>query len=295
MPELPEVECIRLCLQASCLDASVQLHQLWRSDIVGSLKSPRGRRHGRAELAAPFALLNNSVIASLSRKGKQLAINTTDGRALIFRLGMSGQLLLTNSLDPAITHVHACWSLRSNITQQFLMFRDPRRFGSIIPCASSTERDLHWDRLGPDALTITTRQLAAACVNRKTKLKVLLLNQSCVCGLGNIYVDEALFLARLHPNTSVQKLNRLQISILASAIRKILRLAITLGGTTLRDYCLPDGTGGSFQMKHKVYGRAGQLCTVCKSILCGVTIAGRSTCYCQKCQSPSVRKALATV
>jgi len=295
MPELPEVECIRLCLQTCCSGASVRLHTLQRSDIVGSLRSPRGCRLKRNPKPPPVSLLDCSVLASFERKGKQLSINTTDGRTLVVRLGMSGQLLLVNSFDPITTHVHASWRLDSKAGARFLLFRDPRRFGSIIPCASIAERDAHWNRLGPDALTVTEEELVDAFSNRSVELKSFLLNQACVSGLGNIYVDEALFLSRLHPKLSVKNLTKNQIVILASSIRKILRIAITAGGTTLRDYCLPNGTPGSFQTKHKVYGRAGLLCTICKSVLLGATIAGRTSCYCAVCQNIESNSSVCTV
>jgi len=284
MPELPEVECIRLCLLRECVGSTATLHKLAREDIVGSIQSPRGNRAGVGPKTPKISLLDGATLVEFERKGKQLAFKTACGRSLIVRLGMSGQVLLVNEIDLEMKHVHAVWLLKSAKKSQYLLFRDPRRFGSILPCKNNAELNDHWCRLGPDALTLSSLDLSRIVKNRPVPIKALLLNQSKVCGLGNIYIDEALFMAKIHPKKPSRNLNEKQIQILALCIRKILTHSIKAGGTTLRDYCVPDGSSGSFQKNHLVYGRQGLLCTLCQSVILGDVIAGRTTAFCPICQ-----------
>ncbi len=284
MPELPEVECIRLCLQRECVGSTATLHKLAREDIVGSIQLPRGNRVGGGPKTPKISLLNGATLVGFERKGKQLALKAACGRSLIVRLGMSGQVLLVNEIDLEMKHVHAVWLLQSNKKSQYLLFRDPRRFGSILPCKNNTELNDHWCRLGPDALTLSSLDLSRIAKNRSVAIKALLLNQTLVCGLGNIYVDEALFMAKIHPKKMSKNLSKKEIEELAFCIRKVLERAIKAGGTTLRDYCVPDGSLGSFQKNHLVYGRQGLLCTLCQSVILGDVIAGRTTAFCPACQ-----------
>jgi len=142
----------------------------------------------------------------------------------------------------------------------------------------------HWCRLGPDALTLSDVDLLGIAKDKSVPIKALLLNQGKVCGLGNIYVDESLFMAKIHPRKTSRDLNKKQVERLALCIRKILEGAIKAGGTTLRDYCVPDGSFGSFQKNHLVYGRQRLLCTLCQSVILGDVIAGRTTAFCPICQ-----------
>ena len=284
MPELPEVECIRLCLQRECVGSTATLHKLAREDIVGSLESPRGCRVGVRPKTPKISLLDQTTLVGFERKGKQLAFKTSCGRALIVRLGMSGQVLLVDEIDLKIKHVHVVWLLKSANKSQYLLFRDPRRFGSILPCENTEELNTHWRRLGPDSLTLSSLDLSRIVKNRPVGIKALLLNQAKVCGLGNIYVDESLFMAKIHPQRTSRKLDEKQIKKLALCIRRILTYSIQVGGTTLRDYCVPDGSLGSFQKNHLVYGRQGLLCTLCQSVIQGDVIAGRTTAFCPTCQ-----------
>ncbi len=284
MPELPEVECIRLCLQRECVGSTATLHKLAREDIVGSIQSPRGNREGVGPKTPKISLLDGATLVGFERKGKQLAFKAACGRSLIVRLGMSGQVLLVHEIDLEMKHIHAVWLLQSNKKSQYLLFRDPRRFGSILPCKNNTELNDHWCRLGPDALTLSSLDLSRIAKNRSVAIKALLLNQTIVCGLGNIYVDEALFMAKIHPKKMSKNLNKKEIQKLALCIRKILAHSIKAGGTTLRDYCVPDGSFGSFQKNHLVYGRQGLLCTLCQSVILGDVIAGRTTAFCPTCQ-----------
>ena len=284
MPELPEVECIRLCLQRLCVGSTITLHKLTREDIVGSLCFPRGRRGGCQTKTSKSRLLDGTKLVGFERKGKQLAFVCSGGRSLIFRLGMSGQILLVDVIDPDLKHVHVAWLLRSKGKSKYLLFRDPRRFGSILPCKDQRVLSEHWNRLGPDALSISCNDILCMTKGKSVGMKALLLNQNRMSGLGNIYVDEALFQAKIHPQKKSMSLNNKQAQLLAFSIRKILSRSIQSGGTTLRDYCVPNGSPGTFQQMHKVYGRQGLLCTSCQSIILSDLIAGRTTAFCPTCQ-----------
>ncbi|MSR44311.1 MAG: bifunctional DNA-formamidopyrimidine glycosylase/DNA-(apurinic or apyrimidinic site) lyase [Phycisphaerales bacterium] len=292
VPELPEVECIRAHLHHACCGGAFRLLSLGRVDIVGTLDAPRGVR-GVSPLcrwtspAMRHRLFDSAVLASVKRKGKQLALVARDGRALLVRLGMTGQLLLVDSIDPTIKHVHASWAVRASGRLRFLLFRDPRRFGSLIPCCDCDAIDSHWDTLGPDALSVTAAQLAGAAKHRRVPLKVFLLDQSAVSGLGNIYVDESLFLARLHPRACARSLADSEWKNLVTCFQKTLKKSIRMGGSTLRDYRTPDGVLGRFQHMHHVYGRSGELCTVCKAVVEREVVGGRTTSFCPMCQNGS--------
>ena len=285
MPELPDVECIRSYLEHTCVGAKIALSQLVREDIVGSVGSPRGKRSAEKSTTPKVALLDSSTLVGVERKGKQLGLIADNGRALLIRLGMSGQLLVVESVDKNLSHVHAVWSLRFNNTLKFLLFRDPRRFGSILPCRNRAGIDDHWNKLGPDALTISQPILWQIMKNRVTGVKALLLDQARICGLGNIYVDESLFLSGIHPKKQACFLNDVELQLLAYSIRRVLSKAIHAGGSTLRDYRTPDGAEGNFQKAHSVYGRIGLLCTMCKATIVGDIVGGRTTAFCPNCQA----------
>lgn len=281
MPELPEVERTRLSL-APLISRTITTATLRRIDICDSFNAA-----GAPQKSAPRDLLAGARISSLTRRGKQLAIHATDGRTLCIQLGMSGTLLLLPSDIPhpksdIPKHTHAIWTLSSETK---LLFIDPRRFGGLS--TYPTESALHqhrWSTLGPDALSIAANDLARACEGSHRPIKSLLLDQSALAGVGNIYADESLFLARINPSTHASTLLKPQLTSLASAIRKILARAITAGGSTLRNYADSTGTKGTAQLLHAVYGRADQPCTNCKQPLAASRLAQRATVFCPLCQ-----------
>lgn len=281
MPELPEVERTRLSL-APLIGRTIARATLLRADICDSFNTS-----GTPHKSAPRDLLASAKISSLTRKGKQLAIHASDGRTLCIQLGMSGTLLLLPSdirhpKSDIPKHTHARWFV-DDYSQ--LLFIDPRRFGGLS--TYPTEHALHqhrWSTLGPDALTIAAPDLARACKGSHRPIKSLLLDQSALAGVGNIYADESLFLARINPSTHASTLLKPQLTSLASAIRKILARAITAGGSTLRNYADSTGTKGTAQLLHAVYGRADQPCTNCQQPLASSRLAQRATVFCPRCQ-----------
>ncbi|MBX3379997.1 MAG: bifunctional DNA-formamidopyrimidine glycosylase/DNA-(apurinic or apyrimidinic site) lyase [Phycisphaeraceae bacterium] len=281
MPELPEVERTRLSL-SPLLGRTITAATLRRADICDSFSNA-----GTPHRTASRDLLTGATISSLTRRGKQLAIHTADGRTLCIQLGMSGRLLLLPSHAPhrpsdIPPHTHAIWLFDDN---SLLLFIDPRRFGGLS--TYPTEHALlehRWSALGPDALSIRASDLAHASENSHRPIKSLLLDQSALAGVGNIYADESLFRARINPSTHASALTKPQLTSLAGAIRFILARAIKAGGSTLRDYADSAGTRGTAQFLHAVYARANQPCLRCSDSLLTIRVAQRATVFCRRCQ-----------
>ncbi len=265
---------------------TLSLDHIARQDIVGSLSNPRGQRRGPVKPIADEQLLHRSVVDRVLRKGKQLAIGSLCDRWLIVRLGMSGQLLTGSAASERCDHVHARWTIGGGAS---LAFRDARRFGSLIPCPSRSELEAHWQRLGPDALSIDPMDLLDRLRSRKLAVKAGLLNQQIVAGVGNIYADESLFRARIHPRTVCTSFRHEHAVRLAESLREVLASAIEHGGSTLRDYCSPSGITGSFRLVHQVYGREGQCCLICGAKLSGARVGGRATVWCPTCQGRRIK------
>ncbi|MEX0653987.1 MAG: bifunctional DNA-formamidopyrimidine glycosylase/DNA-(apurinic or apyrimidinic site) lyase [Phycisphaeraceae bacterium] len=284
MPELPEVENVRMTLARHLLGRRVVAVDLRRADVVTGSRTPA-------------ALLQGQRIARLTRHGKQLAI-VGDTRCLCVHLGMSGSLQIAkphhhiNPLEScataiagdALKHVHALWQFDDGST---LEFRDPRRFGGLWTFAS--EQALHatrWAGLGEDALRITPARLHRQLQATRRPLKAALLDQTLVAGLGNIYVDELLFTARLPPLRPAYTLTGPETASLVRHMRTLLARAIAAGGSTLRDYVNGEGDPGGYQFRHRVYGRAGLRCRRrhCRGVVHTRLIAGRTTASCPRCQ-----------
>lgn len=287
MPELPEVETVRRSLERVILGATVERVALHRPDVVTGDASPEG-------------LLAGGRIASLARHGKHMAIVADDGRALEVHLGMSGAVTCAPArggadLGPweAAEHVHAAWLVRTPGGGLLSMrFRDPRRFGGLWTFASEEAlRARRWSRLGPDALSIDARDLAARLKNTRRTLKAALLDQTLIAGIGNIYADESMFAAGLSPVRLSHRLRHEEVARLREAMVAILGRAVAAGGSTLRDggYADSAGAAGAFQVDHAVYGRRGQPCRRCAGRLRSAMVGGRTTVWCSRCQSAARR------
>jgi formamidopyrimidine-DNA glycosylase len=281
MPELPEVERVRLSLVPHLRGRRIVTARLFRADICESYGPSL-----KVVDTTPAALLEGDRVEALERRGKQLAIIGRSGRVLSVHLGMSGQLLWKRAGEPLPgSHVHAAWEIGGRGDAGTLVFRDPRRFGGLWTFESV--EDLHaarWNALGPDALTITSEQLAEGLRGSRRAIKAALLDQSVAAGVGNIYADEALFLAGLRPTRQAGRLTGEQVEKLASAVREVLRRSIESGGTTLRDYVDANGERGRAQDGHLVYGRGGEPCRGCGAKLRQGLVAQRTTVWCHRCQ-----------
>jgi len=276
MPELPEVETIVRDLVGPLTGATIEALDLrWRDVLrAGADRLPR---------------LAGAKITGVSREGKRIVIATDAGRGandttrIVVHLGMSGRLSMAPAAAPLEPHTHACVSLAGRDGE--LRFRDPRRFGGLwlFGALDGSSGMPFVGALGPDALTISTRALCGILQSRR-QIKAILLDQQRIAGLGNIYADEALFRAGIHPLTPSSQLAPECVAALARAIRHVLRAALRFGGTTLIDYRRPDGQTGSYAAHHRVYGRDGKPCMRCGSLIVRRVVAGRSSHVCPSCQ-----------
>jgi len=286
VPELPEVEHLRRTLEPRLLGRRVVAATLHRRDVaVGPSDPPGGFARQRTAIRPtrlrPTQLLANSRIESIDRRGKLLAIIASDGRALGIHLGMSGQVLWAPSGGRLPTeHVHATWRLDD---RSRLIFRDPRRFGGLW-LAKSRDELPPWRGLGPDALTLPPRALHELLARARRPIKAALLDQGLLAGVGNIYADEALHRAGIHPAELACEVSAPRAHVLGKALRDLLVLAVRAGGSTLRDYRGAEGKAGAFQLQHAVYGRGGQPCLTCGQPLETGVLAGRTTVWCVSCQ-----------
>lgn len=275
MPELPEVQSVRRSLEPHVLGAAVTSVLVHRADVITGQQTDA-------------TLFVGQRITDTQRRGKQLALLADSGRVLLVQLGMSGQFFVHPSpTPPALTHAHVVWTLSTpggNAPRATLTFRDPRRFGGITTLPTASALRTHWQSLGPDALDIDTAQLAQTLQRTKRAIKAALLDQAVLAGVGNIYADEALFAARIHPLRPAHRLSPAEIDRLAAAIRRILSRAVAAGGSTVRDYVNADRSPGAYATEHAVYGRAGQPCTTCGKPLKNLVVSQRTTVVCSECQ-----------
>ena len=247
MPELPEVERVRRSLESRIVGCTVDRVRILRRDVIATPRDPAGGfARNRSDRAAArgakpsrltsSAMLGGATIDRLDRRGKRLAIIAADGRALDVHLGMTGAVMMLGPDEPLPDHTHILWTLGtsrgSHRASHRMVFRDPRRFGGVWTCASVEDLiSRRWATLGPDALTITAAELGARLAGSHRAIKAALLDQSVLAGVGNIYTDEALFRARIHPEADSSALSAPAIEQLAEAIRGILISAVAAGGS----------------------------------------------------------------
>ncbi|CAG1006418.1 Formamidopyrimidine-DNA glycosylase [Phycisphaerales bacterium] len=280
MPELPEVETVRRTLAPHVIGATVARTRLVRRDVCESWTcSPKGlRRSG----ATAVGFLEGAHIAAIHRHGKHLAIIAEDGRALGVHLGMTGSLGWASSLPAVLKHVHAWWELGD---AGFMYFEDARRFGGLQSYPSFADLKQHrWRELGTDAMSVNAGELFEGLQATRRSIKAALLDQGVLAGLGNIYVDESLFAAGIHPLRAACEVPCDRVVRLTKVILEVLNSALAKGGSTLRDYRDADGKRGTFQSLHAVYGRAGQACIRCGSPLQSQRISQRMSVWCPTCQ-----------
>ncbi|MBV1836679.1 bifunctional DNA-formamidopyrimidine glycosylase/DNA-(apurinic or apyrimidinic site) lyase [Acetobacter estunensis] len=289
MPELPEVETVMRGMKAALEGDVIAAASVRRPDLrwpmpVGLADRLAGKR-----------------IESFRRRGKYILMRLSGGQSVLLHLGMSGRVNLGeggSADDVAVPHEHVAFTTRGG--KRFGLV-DPRRFGALdIVLTAGEDSHCLLGSMGPEPLetAFTGAFLASALAGRRTPIKMALLDQRIVAGLGNIYVCEALYRARIHPATSSALLDRAACDRLVAAVRAVLEEAIAAGGSSLRDYVQPDGELGYFQHAWRVYGREGQPCPDCgveadKPVCPGIrriTQSGRSTFFCPRLQVESVNK-----
>ena len=261
MPELPEVE-----------------------TVVRSIARIAGRRIVSAEFTCPrilrgdpdemSAALAGRRIRAIRRRGKFIVIELDDGRCLTVHLGMTGKLFLGGTPG---RHTHAV----VNLDRGVLRYEDQRQFGRIEVSRGLPARV---QKLGPEPLEVTIAEFAARLKRRKARIKAVLLDQHFVRGLGNIYADEALFRAGIHPLAIGARLRPERVKRLHEAMVEVLTQAIAKGGSSISDYVDAEGRRGFFQFEHCVYQRTGEPCMNCGTPIRRMLVAQRGTHYCGRCQ-----------
>jgi formamidopyrimidine-DNA glycosylase len=288
MPELPEVETIARGL-ASRVTGDV-IESVWlgskpeplkskASEIVAILESKRIGAVHRVGKHIVFDLENGGRASSpVKRKSRQKAskasVPPSNTAQWIVHLGMTGRMLVCDPDQALEKHTHAVAKLASG---RELRFVDPRRFGRLSVAHG-------FEAPGSEPLEVELDAFIHLFHGRKTPIKSALLNQKLLRGVGNIYADESLFRSGVRPRRRAVSLTRKELVLLYAAVQEVLKEAIALGGSSVSDYVDADGEEGFFQLQHRVYGREGEPCLVCKTPIKRVVIAGRSSHYCPNCQ-----------
>jgi formamidopyrimidine-DNA glycosylase len=280
MPELPEVETVVRDL---------------RPLVVG--RTIRGVRHGAKKLRTPWqpgwnAHLAGLRIDAIRRRGKWIVIDL-GGPHLVVHLGMTGQFTAVAASEDPPDHLHLVFELSGG---RELRFRDPRRFGSVTlhPDGAAVEAFFTAAGLGPEPFGLDAEYFRTAVRKSARTLKAILLDQTVVAGVGNIYADEACFRARLHPKRRGTSLSAADADRLRETIEAVLTQAIERRGSTIRDYVGGSGLGGGFQHEHAVYGRTGDPCGGCGTAIRCVRLSGRASHYCPACQKVSPQRTRST-
>lgn len=290
MPELPEVEVTRRAVAPSII----------------------GRRIARVRTTAPSyffltppARLKRSLtgrkVVELERHGKYLVALLDDDTRLLLHLGMTGQLFASGARSVRLLSAERRSMLgpgaqpdfrpdeHTHLTLEFadgppaLYFRDVRKFGKCALLARDAS-DPRLEKLGVDALVATGDELFAAARRRKSPIKSLLLEQAVIAGIGNIYADEALYLAKIHPTRPACDVGLKECKALVRAARRVLERAIVQGGSSIDDFVRPDGSDGQYQNERKVYAREGEACSRCRTTIERIVIGQRSAHFCPQCQ-----------
>jgi formamidopyrimidine-DNA glycosylase len=273
MPELPEVETIARGL-ARRVSGDV-IESIWLG------RKPEPLKSSARQIAAT---LEHSRIATVRRMGKHIVFDLEQKQKKtpprqaqwIVHLGMTGRLQVCEPQADVLKHTHAILKLASGMELRFV---DPRRFGRL-----SVARAGDFDAGGIEPLEADLDRFVALIRGRKTPIKSALLNQKLLRGVGNIYADESLFRAGIRPRRRASTITRDQLAKLLASVKEVLKEAIALGGSSISDYVDANGEEGFFQLQHRVYGREGEPCLVCKTPINRIVIAGRSSHYCPKCQ-----------
>ena len=267
MPELPEVETIARGLAKRVTGDRIE--SVWLGEKPEPLKSTA------AEIVA---VLEGARIAAVRRVGKHMVVDLERGRKRaqwIVHLGMTGSMRVAQPAHEMAKHTHLVARLASG---RELRFEDPRRFGRLAVVREAFHAP------GSEPLEVSFDDFAALFRHRRTPIKSALLNQKLLSGVGNIYADESLARAGVRPRRRAVSLTRNDLRRLYDELRAVLKEAIRAGGSSVSDYVDAEGKKGFFQLQHRVYGREGEPCLVCKTPIKKIVVAGRGTHYCPRCQ-----------
>jgi formamidopyrimidine-DNA glycosylase len=290
VPELPEVEVTRLRIAPLLLGRRITRVETTRDSYFFLTKPSKLRR-----------VLPGCTVVALDRHGKYLVL-TLDSRArLVLHLGMTGQLFGDGATSVRLLSASARAALRPEDQPSFrpdihthlrlhfsdgapdVLFRDVRKFGKVFLVAEG-EVNPRLAKLGVDALRATGDEVFPLLRRRRTAVKNVLLDQSVLAGVGNIYADEALFLAAVRPRRRADRITRAECGRIIGALQQVLRRSIETGGSSISDYLAPDGSDGGYQDERRVYARAGEACRRCNGRVRRIVIGQRSAHFCARCQ-----------
>jgi formamidopyrimidine-DNA glycosylase len=280
MPELPEVETVARGLRLTVLGRRILSVTLRKTDFIDdpSLieRHLPGRRIEAVERYGKFMLLRLSAA-----QGEE---NSTTGdnapAALLVHLGMTGHIASTAVAEPWEKHTHASFALDDG---RELRYTDARRFGRLA-YLSAELLPAELEGFGADPLEVTSEQFAALIRSRHSRIKALLLDQTVLRGVGNIYADESLWRAKIHPAKLGASIDKKQAAVLHRVLQDILKKAIVMRGSSISNFVDGEGKPGEYQQHHRAYGREGEKCYRCGTIIRRAIVAGRSSYFCPKCQ-----------
>jgi len=276
MPELPEVETVRLALSKLIKNTKVIEVEILRKDLRWKIRNTLKKN------------LKNDILIESYRRGKYILIPTLRDNILLIHLGMSGQIKIRNKKEILLKHDHVRITVESaNKNFYYIIYNDPRRFG-YIDLFNKNEIKNHFllKNLGVDPFSkkFNKEYLSQIFKNRSKNIKNSLIDQNIIAGIGNIYASEILFKAKINPFKNVNALMDEDLKTIIKATRSILKKSITLGGTTIKDHSQPNGKLGYFKQKLQVYGKKNKKCNICNKMLVMAYISKRSTFYCNQCQ-----------
>jgi formamidopyrimidine-DNA glycosylase len=288
MPELPEVETVARGLQKSIAGRRIVSVRLGKTDFIDDPAALEqhlpGRQIEKVERYGKFMLLRLSPrwnTGACSENGG------TESASLLVHLGMTGQLAPCAAAQPCAKHTHVWFELDDG---RELRYTDPRRFGRMAYLTGpGLAEELRV--FGADPLLVSAEEFVSRIRSRNAQIKALLLNQSVLRGVGNIYADESLWRAKIHPMRRGTELSKKQAQVLRRVLQDVLQKAILARGSSISDFLDAEGEPGEYQRHHRAYGREGKRCYRCRATIQRVIVAGRSSYFCSKCQpAPRPRK-----
>ncbi|HEY4818811.1 MAG TPA: bifunctional DNA-formamidopyrimidine glycosylase/DNA-(apurinic or apyrimidinic site) lyase [Candidatus Acidoferrum sp.] len=288
MPELPEVETVARGLQRSIAGRRILSVRLGKTDFIDDPAAVEqhlpGRHIEKVERYGKFMLLRLSA-----RQNSAASLENGDAEAasLLVHLGMTGRLAPCAAAQPCAKHTHVWFGLDDG---RELRYTDARRFGRMAYLTGALLAE-ELTAFGADPLLVSAEEFTSRIRSRNAQIKALLLDQSVLRGVGNIYADESLWRAKIHPMRRGTELGKKQTQVLRRVLQDVLRKAILARGSSISDFLDAEGEPGEYQRQHRAYGREGKRCFRCGAAIRRVIVAGRSSYFCPKCQpSPRLRK-----
>ncbi len=288
MPELPEVETVARGLQKSVAGRRIVSVRLGKTDFIDDPAAMEqhlpGRQIEKVERYGKFMLLRLSARGNADAHPEN---GDVEAASLLVHLGMTGQLAPCAAAQPSAKHTHVWFELDDG---RELRYTDPRRFGRMAYLTGPGLAE-ELTVFGADPLLVSTEEFVSRIRSRNGQIKALLLNQSILRGVGNIYADESLWRAKIHPMRRGSELTKKQAQVLRRVLQDVLRKAILARGSSISDFLDAEGQPGEYQRHHRAYGREGKRCYRCGAAIQRVIVAGRSSYFCPKCQpAPRARK-----